>query len=301
MIDKNTLEDLLNQGYTYREMEKITGVSNSNLQYAATKYGMDNLNQNKPLLPYKFERIDTPAKAYILGFILCDAGITRNGYCQIHINLRDSYIIEFISSIIGGEPRYSYIVDKKSRRYPSCTLYRSISDIIKFTGGPLKSDRHFPRVREDLELYLMLGVFDADGCITWGYRKDRNRIWQKITIKSSYNILYGIQQFLYNKLLMSTRIYPVKSEDCYVLEFAERNQVLQFLTWLYQNPQSVILQRKYQKANALRLELEENGEIWRLPKQSRAELAEQEGVETSGDKAIYLNNHNSIQGNNNYS
>ena len=62
-----------------------------------------------------------------------------------------------------------------------------------------------------------------------------------------------------------------------------------------ENPNAVILQRKYQKACALRLELEENGEILAFPSQYRAESAEQKGVQTTGDNANYLNNQLSIQ------
>ena len=34
-------------------------------------------------------------------------------------------------------------------------MVKKISDITKFTGGYLKKDRHYPRVRDDLEKYLI--------------------------------------------------------------------------------------------------------------------------------------------------
>ena len=48
-------------------------------------------------------------------------------------------------------------------------------------------------------------------------------------------------------------------KDCFVIEFANRIDVLKFLNYIYQDD-FVVLKRKYLKYKALRLELEENGE-----------------------------------------
>ena len=48
-------------------------------------------------------------------------------------------------------------------------------------------------------------------------------------------------------------------ENCYIIEFANRKDILKFLDYIYCD-NFVVLQRKYLKAKALRLELEENGE-----------------------------------------
>ena len=139
-------------------------------------------------------------------------------------------------------------------------LIKKIVDITKFTGGYAKADRHYPRVREDLERYLILGLFDSDGCITWGRRKDKNRIWQKISFTSQLKILQGVQQYLIKKLNISTTIRPKGNEKCFVLEFSNRNDVLKFCEHIYPDEEFIILERKYLKYKALRLELEENGE-----------------------------------------
>lgn len=282
MLEKQFLEECLNKGMSTRDISKLTGVSKSNIGYLINKYDLGDLNKHNKPIPYRFENIDTPAKAYALGFILCDAGISDIGYVSINTSITNSQPVQFIAWLTGGNCSYDYKFDKKKRIFPKCKYGRRMVDILRFIGGPNKDQRHFPRLRQDLELYLMLGVFDADGCITWGRRKDRNRLWHKITIKSSFNILYGVQQFLYNKLNIPTKIYPVKNENCFVLEFSDRDRVMYFLNWLYQNPQAVILYKKYQKYCALRLELEENGGSWNQPNYTVPSLQRQEGVETTG-------------------
>lgn len=281
MLDKQFLIDCLNKGMSTRDISNITGMSRSNVGYLINKYGIGYLSHHNKPEPYRFEIIDTPAKAYALGFILCDAGISDIGYVSLYTCIRNSQPVQFISWLTGGRCDYNYTFNREKRIFPKCRLGRRIADITKFIGGPRKDQRHFPRVRQDLERYLMLGVFDADGCITWGRRKDRNRLWHKVCIKSSFNILYGIQQFLYSKLNIPTKIYPVKNENCFVLEFADRERVMYFLSWLYQNPADVILYNKYQKYCALRLELEENGGSW-IPNYTVPSLQSQEGVETTG-------------------
>lgn len=151
-------------------------------------------------------------------------------------------------------------INKKTRRFPRARIQKRIPDILKFTGGRLKVDRHYPRIREDLERYLIQGLFDADGCLTFGRRKDKNRIWQKISFTSQLKILEGVQQYLIKKLDISTILRPKSNEKCYVIEFANRIDVLKFLKHIYPNDSFIILKRKYLKYKALRLELEENGE-----------------------------------------
>lgn len=281
MLEKQFLVDCLNNGMSTRDISAVTGISKSNIGYLINKYNIGYLNcHNKPE-PYRFNIIDTPAKAYALGFLLCDSSISDIGYVNLCTCIKNSQPTQFIAWLTGGHCDYTYNYNKEKRIFPKCKFNRRIVDIIKFIGGPKKDQRHFPRVKQHLERYLMLGVFDADGCITWGRRKDRNRLWHKISIKSSFNILYGIQQFLYNKLNISTKIYPVKNENCFVLEFSDRERVIYFLDWLYQDPRDVILYSKYQKYRALRLELEENGGS-RISNYTVPSLQSQKGVETTG-------------------
>lgn len=99
---------------------------------------------------------------------------------------------------------------------------------------------------------------------------------------------------LSNLVGINTAIRPVKNENCFVLEFANRKDVIKFLDFIYPDDSFIVLKRKYLKQYALRLELEENGES-SYKRQYRAEYTEYKGVETSGEVAIPLNNRNSIQ------
>lgn len=258
-MDKKFLEDCLAKGMSTRDIEKICDKKRSTISYWIDKY---NLKENSKYVKkdnYKFEKIDTKEKAYSLGFILADSSITKTN-TEISVAIKDKCVVEFISSIINGNVICSNKFDKKVRVFPKARLIKKITDILKFTGGMAKADRHYPRVREDFERYLIQGLFDADGCISWGRRKDKNRIWQKISFTSQLKILEGVQQYLIKKLNISTVIRPKGKENCYILEFANLLDVLKFCEHIYPNEDFIILKRKYLKYKALRLELEENGE-----------------------------------------
>ena len=71
-------------------------------------------------------------------------------------------------------------------------------------------------------------------------------------------LLEGVQQHLFN-IGITTKLRPKSNENCYIIEFANKKDVLKFLDYIYPDNDFIILKRKYLKAKALRLELEEFG------------------------------------------
>ena len=260
-MSREELLKLLLEGKSTRKIAEELGIGKSTVGYWINKYNLNEFMKYQPNKEnYKFEKIDTIEKAYALGFILADGSINEKNIVELSIEKNDIQILDFITKVIGSNINIDNTLNIKARRFPRVRTTRKISDILKFTGGRLKEERHYPRVRKDLERYLLLGFFDADGCITWGIRKDRNRIWQKVCFTSQLHLLEGIQQMLYNNIGISSTIRPKSNENCYVIEFANKDDVLKFINYIYpKDDDFIILQRKYLKANALRLELEEFG------------------------------------------
>lgn len=279
-----------------RDIEKECGKGRSTVSFWIKKYGLTDYMRYKKLPTLRFEKIDTKEKAYALGFILADGYINELNDVEISVALEDKEVADFFADNFCGTVNTVTKIDRKKRLFPKARWHRRIHDILKFTGGRIKCERHYPRVRDDLERYLLQGVFDADGCITWGRRKDKNRIWQKVSFTTQLKIAEGIQQYLLKKLNISTRIYPKSKSDCYVIDFSNKKDVLKLYHHLYDDNDMIILKRKYLKFRALRLELEENGGSEKQDSLYRAEPAEQEGVETSGEQATVLNDRDSIQG-----
>lgn len=208
-----------------------------------------------------FSVIDTKEKAYILGYTLAD-GYINNNTIEYGCCINDKEILTFISSEIGGHVREDHYFDKKTRRFPRARLSIGnkilVKDINKLSGG-IKNDRTFPRIKKELEPYMLLGFFDGDGCLTWGQKKDRNRLWHKVSFTGSYKLLFAIQKLLV-KLGISSALRPKGTENCFVLDLFSKKDVLQILSYMYGKKDLIVLHRKFNKYNALRLELGEFGE-----------------------------------------
>lgn len=260
-MSRDELLKLLLEGKSTRTIAKELGIGKSTVGYWIKKYNLNEyIKYKKHESNYNFNKIDTKEKAYALGFILADSDITPKNIVEISVEKNDKEIIDFISNIIESNVSIDNTFNKEKRRFPRVRTSRKVNDILKFTGSRLKKERHYPRVRKDLERYLLLGFFDADGCITWGKRKDRNRIWQKVSFTSQLHLLEGVQKMLYNNIGISSTIRPKSNEDCYIIEFSNKEDVLKFINYIYpKDDDFIILQRKYLKANVLRLELEEFG------------------------------------------
>lgn len=209
-----------------------------------------------------FNKIDTPEKAYIIGYSISNGYITDRSI-ELSCCILDKSILKFISKYTGASYREDYTIAPQTRRYPRARIRIGnkaiVTDFNKHCSSK-KDSRHVPIIPKDLERYLILGFFDGDGCITWGRRKDRNRIWQKISFTSSLSILTGIQNILLKQCDISTTIKPKNGYNCYVLSFCNKKNVLKFLDYIYPDESFIVLRRKYKKANALRLELGEFGE-----------------------------------------
>ena len=292
-ISKELLENFLKEGKTTREIGLILGVANTTISRYIRNYNLNNLYSKPKYLPYHLTKIDSKELAYMLGFTIADSSI-NNEIVEISIAINDSELMDLFSSLLGIKSFEDLTLVKEKRRFPRVRLVRKIVGINKFIGGNKKKDRNVPIIQKDLEVYLIRGIFDADGCITWGYRKDRNRIWHKVSFTSSLGILTSVQKVLY-KIGISTIVRPKANEDCYVLEFANKEDILKFYNYLYADESFIPLKRKFDNYNALRLELGELSENTSCTILSCATDLSVESAETTGELNGTLNNQSSTQ------
>lgn len=292
-ISKELLENFLKEGKTTREIALELGVASTTISRYIRNYSISNLYKKPKYLPYHLTKIDSKELAYMLGFIIADSSI-NNEVVEISTAINDSEPMELFSSLLGINPFKDLTLIKEKKRFPRIRLVRKIVGINKFIGGDKKKDRNVPIIQRDLEVYLVRGIFDADGCITWGYRKDRNRIWHKVCFTSSLGILTSIQKILY-KIGISTIVRPKTNEDCYVLEFSNKEDILKFYNYLYADESFIPLKRKFNNYNALRLELGELSENTNCTTLSCATDLSVESAETTGELNGTLNNQSSTQ------
>lgn len=296
-ISKEQMLRFLERGLTTRQISNETGISKSNVGYLVRKYNFQNLYEKPKYPPFYFGSIDSKEKAYLLGFIIADGAICNDNVVEIDVAIQDEELALFLAGLLGVKCREDLTYIPQKRRFPRFRMVRKIRDIRQFVGGTLKAQRNVPIISKSLEVYLLRGIFDADGCITWGYRKDRNRLWHKINITSALEILSTVQKILY-KIGIASVVRPKKNENCFVLEFSNKADVEKFYDYLYNDTDFMPLKRKFDKYNALRLEL---GEIRGSVKDVILSEVTDHSVkraETTGEQNGALNYQISAQGSN---
>lgn len=295
-MDKEFLRKKLIEGLSSRDIAKLPEVTvgSKTVVYYIHKYKLEEfMNYKKPIYNESFFNvIDTKEKAYILGYTLADGYINRNTL-EYGCALADKEILNFIASQLGEiKVREDAYINKTAKRFPRARLSIGNKKLVQGVLSKInsKEEKTFPRVKKELQHYVLLGFFDGDGCLTYGYRRDRNRLWQKVNFTASYKILNAIQKLL-SKLDITTSLHPKSKERCFVLEVANLKDVLNLLKYMYQDETFIVLHRKFNKYVALRLELGENEETTHKSTIScQATSHEVEGVETTGGKLGSLNN-----------
>lgn len=202
-----------------------------------------------------FKTIDTPEKAYWLGFITADGCIeemhrTRKSDGKAYYNYRlrfclaakDRKHLEKFRTFLGDKnipiTEHKTYLDKTGRTYHGigmkvCCKELAL-DLMKLGVLPSKSTKEKPPV---LEKYLIphyvRGVFDGDGCLSKGKELS-------VTIVGSRDLMEWIKTANEEKGRIRQ---DSKSENLFCYHLWSKKDIHDFLVWIY-NDSTISLSRK---------------------------------------------------------
>lgn len=113
-----------------------------------------------------FDSIDTPMKAYFIGFLLADGNLfarSRERGLQVELAEKDRVIIDLMKGEFGG--RIYFRVSRQSiiLRVSGIRIFQSL---VRAGVLPRKTLRmEWPGVSDDFSRFIVLGYSDGDGCI----------------------------------------------------------------------------------------------------------------------------------------
>ena len=202
----------------------------------------------------KFENIDTPEKAYWLGFIAADGCVfTRkeNATIKIAIHQKDREHLEKFQKFMNSNVKITeYLNDtgySEKSPTPMCSIsFNSVDmaqDFIKHGIVPKKSlILEPPKIDKEFYLPYILGYFDGDGTI---YKSSTNFI---IGFVGTEEILTWIKQ----ELSVDNKLEKRKEDNKnnYYFRIGGTNKVLNILNKFYLEPK-VYLERKFLLVNEL--------------------------------------------------
>jgi len=221
-----------------------------------------------------FDIIDTKEKAYWLGFIWSDGYVMKrerkNGYeYALKLELAEidiSHLQKFVSFLDSNIPIHTYkyyggyiteeghssvrvLINRKSIGY---NLYENFGIV----PNRKSIDKMIERVPLEFLKYFILGVFDADGSVTYYNSTDKDGV---VTKKSTIGIcgyeqlltminMHFIDNGLSETILKQTKRNKESEECCLSISFSGNQQVERILSYLYDGTNdNMRLERKYNK------------------------------------------------------
>lgn len=241
-------------GTTTKEIAKISKITKESVWRILKKNNVNVLSVGKSNKVYNinedyFEKIDTPNKAYVLGFIYADGYNNRtNNSLVIGLQERDANFLELIKNEIGTNRPLKFT--KRNKSVCLTISNKKISDdLVKLGVIPNKSlSVKFPNeniLPKYLYSHFIRGVFDGDGCL---HINENTRV-KSFSIVGNNDFISAINKFLQKelKLNLTQLIYDKKhNENVVSLRYSSTSDLYKLYNYLY-NESELLMERKKAK------------------------------------------------------
>lgn len=196
-----------------------------------------------------FKSIDSPEKAYWLGYIAADGCVHRHGW-KVSIGSKDADILPKFQKAIGASSpvRYRETFDRRTQKtygaYSIQICSKQFADFIRAQGIDENKSKNFQfptHLPRDLWVHFIRGMFDGDGGLM--VRKYST----KINIVSTLSGAVFLRDFVKKELGFSVqKLRSVEEQGIHYFEMTKDS--VKFLEWIYGCSEEYMrLDRKYEK------------------------------------------------------
>lgn len=260
------------------ELAKLYGVSRGQI----TKLWYDNnlIGKDRHTYPFNynyFEEIDSPDKAYFLGFLAADGNVFRkdskNTQSIVKLSLKsdDKYILDVFNYYLDSK-KPLHITEKQNTNYISYIYSLELvsdkiaQDLEKYNIIPHKTyEYEMIQLKDELMSHYFRGYFDGDGSISICNNKIHSPSQYNISICGFIHNLEKMKKYLESKNIQSIIVIEKRKSknNKYDLPFGNLifcniNEKYKFLKYIYQNKQDIYLHRKEYRANCFFNAIEQN-------------------------------------------
>lgn len=202
-----------------------------------------------------FDEIDTPNKAYILGFLYADGcNCMSKGTITMSLEEGDRDTLDRIRYEIGSERPLEFL--DYSNKHDFGYTYQNQYRLLLFSSHMCQSlQSHgmvpnkslvlkFPTLDEKLIPHFIRGYFDGDGCVCQG-KRETNFL---VTITSTSDFCIKLKEIVEHAIGINCHIYDASNHNGITKVFTTsgRLQVKSFLDWIYKDA-DMFLKRKYNR------------------------------------------------------
>lgn len=195
-----------------------------------------------------FSQLNTPEKAYWIGFLYADGCITTNGHVfSISLKQSDKQQLLNLESFLGlQEDILKHDEKTKSWKF-AISRKQTYEDLVKlgFTSNKSydKTLTVWNNIPNEYKKDFLMGLWDGDGCITINPSQNK----QVASLISNNDILINtIVEYINNNLEKDfCKAKPRTEGDPYPRIVMASNKAKIFGDWLYKDINYPVLQRKY--------------------------------------------------------
>jgi len=197
-----------------------------------------------------FDVIDTPNKAYVLGFIYADGCNYMNDKSRVYhlcIELKADDVDLLLD--IKNELGYTGVIKYQTHKKTDCAntdtalfwiCSHHICDELCKKGAPPNKSRKIKWpdwMPEHLASHFIRGVMDGDGCID---------VRGRLSFAGTGDLMHGIEKCIYNNTGARGGVYKCTNTDCtYEVKYGKK-EAARVLEWIYKDA-DLKLKRKYER------------------------------------------------------
>lgn len=271
MSDKGCSREILEQLYltekrTLKEIREYFGVTEGviNRWLKESNITKRNKNQKYSFNENVFDSIDTPEKAYWLGFLWCDGYVAfrnnRNEYTtKLQLSVKDiKHLERFKEFLSSNHPIHTYkgksfdVEDYESCRLMITSTYlgKKLQDDYGLVPHRSKTKKLLSKIPFELLSHFYRGVFDAEGSLTI-YETSEGYLKSVFALDTYSELLVSFQEYLIGIGLKSNYIQIQKRHEdrdgeAKSLKLCGVQQDLSLMELLYKEA-TIYLPRKFDK------------------------------------------------------
>lgn len=262
MATKKQLEilELVKKYKSVREISRVSGYSRPYISSILKRNGIIPKQRKHCVDDSYFNVIDTPDKAYWLGFILADGTIARRAgqkylkyLCVSLQRLDEKHLIMFkhalgysgdIKHINRLDKRNNHISKQSSLTICSSSLCKSLYNIGWHEFKSKGDVKIFQYVPDKLVTHLMRGLFDGDG----GFVIDKNNQIFLYFVDRFESVVSWFQEKLISIFDFNrTKIFKNKHKEVFKTQYRGNTQGVRLLSVFYSSISHPSLKRKQHK------------------------------------------------------
>lgn len=245
------MHNLYLTGMTTKEVGIIYGVTAPCVQSHFKRHSLEmRLSNRYSLNEDYFELIDTPQKAYVVGFLAADGNVDKNRI-RVKVSKKDVSVIEFIKKELNSSAPIHYraggpISGSKYTQADYCYIRlcsrKMVRDLIAIGITPNKSLVLKPpkNIPEGFVKYFILGYFDGDGTI---YDQDPKN--PRFSMLGTFELLSFMQNHLITNAGLTMNVISKKYEaGTWQLGWGGPVNAIKFREYVYDTEDEFSLARK---------------------------------------------------------